>query len=181
MKTHGSGASFAYWRAPGLPGVDFAEGRGAVATTEAPHFHAEGQMVLLVEGERLVERESRQHRLGDGELIWIAPNAVHTSRAMDGKAGGRAHFLHAYLPPRLLRRLSPRRPVDTVRRLAPPSGIAATQLLGELRSTASEAAALAALQALFALEPTADAQPDAVLTDAVARARDWWRCISPSR
>ena len=178
MKAHAGrgedGGTFAYWRAPALPGIEFAEGRGAIATAEAPHFHAEGQAVLLLAGERLVERHSRPHRLVRGELIWIAPHAVHTTRALDGSAGAAAHFLHAYLPPPLLRRLSPRRPVDAVRRVAPALAGQGPALVAQLRATTSEAAALGLLRALFDLTPAPPGPAaDATLDDAVARAHHW--------
>jgi AraC-like DNA-binding protein len=177
VKAHvgrGDGGGFAYWRAPALPGIEFAEGRGPVATTEAPHFHAEGQAVLLLAGARLVERESRPHRLTGGEVIWIAPQAVHTTRALDGGDGAAAHFLHAYLPPALLRRLSPRRPVDAVRRVRPALAGDGPALVARLRAATSEAAALELVQALFDLGPApAATEADAELADAVARAHDW--------
>lgn len=179
MKLHdargqGGGGGFAYWRVPALPEVEFAEGHGPVATAEAPHFHAEGQAVLLLAGARLVERESRPHRLTGGELIWIQPHAVHTTRAIDGGDGAAAHFLHAYLPPALLRRLSPRRPADAVRRVAPASAGQGPDLVARLRATASEAAALTLLQALFDLGPAPSGPvADQEHADTVARAHDW--------
>ena len=164
--------SFAYWRSPALPGIEFAEGHGPVATAEAPHFHAEGQAVLVLSGARLVERDSQAFHLTAGEAIWIAPDAVHSTRACEGAAGAAAHFLHGYLPPRLLQRLAPRPPAGGVRRqaLAPAERAA---LLRQLRAEQSEAAALRAVARLFDLAPVAAPTADAALDDAVARARAW--------
>ncbi len=149
MRAHGTG-DFTYWRAPALPGIEFAEGRGPVVTTEAPHFHAEGQMVLLLAGRRVVERDGADHCLEAGELLWVAPGAVHTSRAADGEAGGSAHFLHAYLPPGLLPRLSVEPPAAR-QRLAEGARRRSSRLLDTLRHAEDEARALSALTLLFGL------------------------------
>jgi AraC-like DNA-binding protein len=171
MRAHGTG-DFTYWRAPALPGIEFAEGRGPVVTTEAPHFHAEGQMVLLLAGRRLVERDGAAHCLEAGELLWVAPGAVHTSRAVDGVAGGQAHFLHAYLPPGLLPRLSVEPPA-TRQRLDQGARRRSGALLDALRQEQDQDRALAALTALFGLTggDGAVASDDPEADDPVARAR----------
>lgn len=171
MRGHAA-EGFTYWRAPALPGMEFAEGHGPVTTAEAPHFHAEGQMVLLLEGQRLVERDGTDLCLAAGELLWIAPGALHTTRAVDGEAGGRAHFLHAYLPPALLPRLAAK-PAATRQRLAADAQQGAARLLETLRRERDEAQALAALATLFGLAPSDRPAPadDADRDDPASRAR----------
>lgn len=152
---------FAYWRPPGLPDLEFAEGEGAVATASQPHFHDEGQMILLLDGARAVEIEGRTRRLSAGEALWIAPGALHSTRPLPDRAGERAHFLYAYVPGALLDRRTPQ----------PGAVPDARRLVERLRQARQESQALEILTQLLGLGPEAADDTAAPEADAVARAR----------
>ncbi len=160
---------FSYWRVPGLPALEFAEGEGAVATATAPHFHAEGQLILLLDGAREVETDRGLRRLSAGEALWIAPDTIHSTRPAPGSAGQNAHFLYAYVPAALFASLA--RLSDSHHEALLTGRVEETRRLVDcLRQERQERAALDILGRLLELGEEEEPEPQPG-DDALSRAR----------
>lgn len=62
----------------------------------APHKHTGEESIYIIRGKAKITSGNETHILEPGDLVYVAPNEVHT---MENVGGDELHFVWVYTPP----------------------------------------------------------------------------------